>query len=247
LDVIRVIATGRNLFSAIQVLKDDFPIDYLVFSSGSGVMDWQSKEILYKSILSEKDTKAIADYMRQEKLNFIIQRPIPDNGKVVHFEKEEKDLDFLKRLSVYDGFIELQNYLDFKGIEANQFIAFTSIESGGINIYHKMRYNLPSYKIIRSTSPMNCNDIWLEVFPMGISKASGINFLASKLNIDKENIAAVGNDYNDLDMLNEFTNSYIVANAPAELKQKFQIVCDCADDGFTEAVNCWLSKSLPMN
>ncbi len=30
-NIIRVIATGRNFFSVIKVLKDNFPIDYLIF------------------------------------------------------------------------------------------------------------------------------------------------------------------------------------------------------------------------
>jgi len=43
---LRVIATGRNLFSARKVLPLDFPVDYLLFSSGAGIMDWPAQKLL---------------------------------------------------------------------------------------------------------------------------------------------------------------------------------------------------------
>ena len=36
LGVVRVIATGRSLFSFNKVIERDFPVDYLLFSSGGG-------------------------------------------------------------------------------------------------------------------------------------------------------------------------------------------------------------------
>jgi len=45
--IIRVIATGRSLFSVKKVISDDFPIDYLVLSSGAVLMKWDSKEIIF--------------------------------------------------------------------------------------------------------------------------------------------------------------------------------------------------------
>ena len=56
----RVIATGRSLFSTRRVLQNDFPIDYLVFSAGAGVMDWREQKLLRKqTIPAELVTKAI--------------------------------------------------------------------------------------------------------------------------------------------------------------------------------------------
>ena len=44
--VVRVIATGRALATAQKVIAADFPIDYLIFSSGAGIMDWRTQELL---------------------------------------------------------------------------------------------------------------------------------------------------------------------------------------------------------
>ena len=58
---LRVIATGRNLFSARKVLPPDFPVDYVLFSSGAGIMDWPAQRLL-RSV-----TMAAAEVARAEK------------------------------------------------------------------------------------------------------------------------------------------------------------------------------------
>ena len=41
-NIYRVIATGRSPYSLNKVLPADFPIDYLIFSSGSGIINWNT-------------------------------------------------------------------------------------------------------------------------------------------------------------------------------------------------------------
>ena len=52
--IIRIIATGRTLFAARKFLPDNFPIDYLVFSSGAGIMRWRDKKSLPPTISNPK-------------------------------------------------------------------------------------------------------------------------------------------------------------------------------------------------
>ena len=59
--IVRVIATGRTLFAARKFLPDDFPIDYLVFSSGAGIMRWEDKKILAAHHLQPEETRHIAE------------------------------------------------------------------------------------------------------------------------------------------------------------------------------------------
>ena len=41
--VIRILATGRSVFSLINTLPEGLPVDYMVFSSGAGIMHWMTK------------------------------------------------------------------------------------------------------------------------------------------------------------------------------------------------------------
>ena len=55
------------------------------------------------------------------------------------------------------------------------------------------------------------------------------------MKIGKRDIVSVGNDYNDLDLLEWTVNSYVVDNAPADLKNRFAIVASNNNGGVSEA------------
>jgi hydroxymethylpyrimidine pyrophosphatase-like HAD family hydrolase len=66
--------------------------------------------------------------------------------------------------------------------------------------------------------------------------------LARKLNIEPSNIASLGNDYNDLDLLEWSPVRYVVENAPEELKARYPVVASNDNCGVAEAVEKWISK-----
>ena len=72
-EIPRVIATGRSLFSVSKVLPDDFPVDYLIFSSGAGCLEWKKRELLFLTILmtsyGEQSVQYSAHGKQKEQLN----------------------------------------------------------------------------------------------------------------------------------------------------------------------------------
>lgn len=54
---------------------------------------------------------------------------------------------------------------------------------------------------------------WLDFMNIGVDKGSGIRHLAQHLGIDLSNIAAFGDTYNDIPMLDIVGHSYVMANA----------------------------------
>ena len=55
--VVRILATGRSVFSLNNTLPEGLPVDYMVFSSGAGIMHWADKEILLTRELSAEETQ----------------------------------------------------------------------------------------------------------------------------------------------------------------------------------------------
>jgi len=76
---LRVIATGRNLFSARKVLPPDFPVDFVLFSSGAGVMDWPAQRLIRSVSMSAEEVARAFRALATRRLDFMVQRPIPDN------------------------------------------------------------------------------------------------------------------------------------------------------------------------
>nr|HPI46379.1 HAD hydrolase family protein [Tenuifilaceae bacterium] len=104
-------------------------------------------------------------------------------------------------------------------------------------LFYSLESKLTGIKVIRATSPLDGESIWMEIFPEGVSKGHSVDWLCNYLgDIQPNEILAIGNDYNDLDLLDYTPNSYLVANAPDELKQKFKVVASNDESGFAEAV-----------
>ena len=89
---------------------------------------------------------------------------------------------------------------------------------------------------------MDNASLWTEIFQKGVSKAAGIARIAELFNIKQQNIMAVGNDYNDVDMLDWAGRGFITDNSPDELKGRYITVPSNNEDGFTKAVEKWLRK-----
>jgi len=236
--VLAVIATGRSLFSAKKVLDSNFPVNYLIFSSGVGIMDWQTKEIIKVESLLISEVEEVYKYLNSLNVDFTIQRKIPCNHECLFIRKSRENPDFLRRIDIYKEFCREYSIKRDDFDEACQFLVIAPAHNG-LRIFNQIKKKLNDLKIIRTTSPLDGKSIWIEIFPANVSKANASNWLVNKLNIGQENSFAIGNDYNDLDLLNWANNSYVVENAPFELRKSFKITTSCNHNGFSNAILNW--------
>ncbi len=221
LKVVRVINTGRSLFSLKNVIDRDFPVDYVVFSAGVGIYDWKRKTLLRANNFTKTETFDIYNYLCKCNYDFMVQLPVPDNHYFHHFGNIRNNVDFRTRINNYESY-------GIKSIsecpeQASQFVV---ICTKGTDYFNRIKSKFPSLKVVKATSPINHCSVWVEILPSNISKASGIEFLRNRLNINKSDIVAVGNDYYDLDMLHyvDCTNAYVISNAPPDIKPGFNII-----------------------
>lgn len=237
---IRIIATGRNYFSVTKCVPRDLPLDYLVFSSGAGIMDWKNREVLKSYNLTSEEVRQSFDILVEKGLDFAVLYAVPNNHKFEFIQRSKSNPDFERRNKLYGNYAKRTEIHKFKPYESCQLIA---IDPGNkaVDNYNEIKDRLPNLKVIRSTSPLDNKTLWIEIYSSNVSKAKGVEYIAEKFNISKQNIMVIGNDYNDLDLLNWSHNSFVVDNTPNELKKEFDVVNSNDDDGFTDAVNKWLS------
>ncbi|WP_026886300.1 Cof-type HAD-IIB family hydrolase [Clostridium beijerinckii] len=78
---------------------------------------------------------------------------------------------------------------------------------------------------------------YLEIMPIKASKTSAINCLQERFNIDKSEIIAMGDNYNDIDMLEYAGVGIAMGNAPEEVKRHADDVTLTNDeDGVAKAL-----------
>ncbi len=239
--VLRIIATGRSLYSALRVLPDDIPIDYLVFSSGAGIVKWGSRRIVQKHVMSTREVEQAASLLLQMEMEFMIHDPIPDNHRFHYFCTGHENPDFIRRLEIYREFATPADRSNFVYREACQLVAVEP-HDGERSSYREIAGKLDSLSVIRTTSPIDGASTWIEIFPPSVSKSRAAEWLRVKHAIPIERVLAVGNDFNDLDLLNWAAHRYVVGNAPDELKSRFASVGTSFENGFSEALSRWLSR-----
>lgn len=228
-------ATGRTLFSAFKVISKDMPFDFLIFSTGVGIYDFKSDKIISSHSIDNVTSKKIIDILRENKNNFFVQHKVPDNH-YNFYNYTDFDSDFEKRLSYYGEFsAPLPQNLN--GLEPSQIIVFLPNDE---KAYQKLngilQLKFPQLSYVRATSPLNLTSIWLEIYPSNVNKGSAIVALCTQLNISLANTYSIGNDYNDIAMLETCKNSFVVANSPEVLRKQFETVASNDEDGFCEAV-----------
>jgi Cof subfamily protein (haloacid dehalogenase superfamily) len=232
-NIYRVAATGRTLYSANKVLSDNSPIDYLIFSCGAGIVNWKTKELMYSLSLSAQDVSIITHFLYFNKIDFQILDPVPDSHKFVYYQGNNHNPDFTRRIVHYQ---EFARSIPFPPEQFEDACEILAIVPGEVSTYEMIKNNLTQYKVIRATSPLDGKTLWVEIFSNQVSKGNATAWLCSRIGCSPEVVLGIGNDYNDIDLLNWTAHSFVVSNAPDELKSQFEITDSNINNGVTKAI-----------
>ncbi|MFO7730470.1 MAG: HAD family hydrolase [Spirochaetia bacterium] len=237
---LRVLATGRSLQSLYRVVDSSFPVEYVVFSSGAGVYDLGREELLKRTVFTVEETEGLCRRLIELDLDFMVHHPIPDNHYFHYYQGGGGQSDFLRRIELYKKYALDFEWRQVRQLEATQFVIITPPDQG---LLQKIQANFQDQcSVIWSSSPLDGSSLWIELFPIGAHKGSGSAWLADRVEVLQKDTMAVGNDFNDVHMLEWSGTAFVVANAPNELRRRFAEVAACGEGGFSEAVARWLSS-----
>ena len=84
---------------------------------------------------------------------------------------------------------------------------------------------------------------WLDLSPMGVSKASGLEHVATELGIDARHVLAIGDGRNDIEMLQWAGRGVAMGQAVPEVKAAANAVTATVyDDGAAQEINRWFES-----
>ena len=116
-----IIATGRNILSAKKVLTDINYFDYLMFSSGAGIIKWQTKEIIYENYINKENTTRAINVLLKNDVDFMVHDVIPENHRFYYWIHHSLP-DFKRRIKIYEQFANPLE-LDHSPSKATQLLA----------------------------------------------------------------------------------------------------------------------------
>ncbi len=232
--ITRVIATGRSCHSFKRVISSCFPADFLIFSSGAGILNLHTEEVLYSKTLFENQITEIANILQDNQLDFMVHHSIPQNHKFVYMQNSPFNSDFDFRIQLYRNYAEPYNERCYFPTKSAQVIAI--LQGDALGCFKRVERELEEYQVTRTTSPLDGKSIWMEIYPNKVSKGSAAAWLCNRLNINRNKTLGIGNDYNDISLLDFTRFSFVVANAPTELREKYRITHSNNQNGFFHAI-----------
>lgn len=260
--VIRVFATGRSIYSFRKAVEgmgfsptcSDMPVDYVIFSTGAGIMECTHGAIIKKESLGPKDLNTISDCFDSFKLDYMIHKPVPDTRNFIYKignrqtstgdgdnqgERSENP-DFYARIELYRDFSSPMGKNGTAGFgEATEILAIVP-PAHGHSMAKKVAEILKNFSVIKATSPLDGESVWIEVFHPHVSKSQATSWLTGKLGILQRDVISVGNDYNDLDLLSWSGCGFVVANAPDDVRMGFKTVASNNQCGVAEVIHKWM-------
>ena len=236
--VVRVVATGRSLHSARLVMSEDFPVDYLAFSTGAGVLSWEDGRLLRSPAMDPDIVSRLVARLRGLALDFMVHRVAPETHRFHFVRSSDGNADFERRLARYDRYS--QPLIDGVSREVAVSQLLVIEPPGTASHLDLLNREFAEVHVVRTTSPLDHASTWIELFPAGVSKGHASEWLRERHEIDSARTIAIGNDYNDVDMLEWARHARVVSNAPTPMLARYPVVRANDDDGFTDAVSAWL-------
>lgn len=240
--VVTAVATGRSLFSYNRAMgtmgigdgNKSLPVDYLIFSTGAGIMDLNSGQIIFEQLIPPHKSNLVIQYLTDRKIDFMVQQAIPEMHRFSFKSFGGENPDFFRRIKLYKQFAEpVPN--DYVCDHSVTQILVILPQNTGMKMVEKIRADQPGFSVIQATSPLDHDSVWIEIFHSSVSKSSAAATLARLLGISQDYVFSVGNDYNDQDLLDWSAQGYLVKNGPEILKNKYPVVASNNCCGVTDA------------
>lgn len=234
------IATGRSLYSfqkalaQIQMDTPLFPMDYLLFSTGAGILGIKANKIIRHLSISRPDVTRITACFDRYRFDYMVHKAIPDTHFFVYKSHGHNNPDFKKRICLYQAFAMPMDNGTRMYESATQVLAVVP-QGLAAEQAAAVRSDLSCYSVVHATSPLDHQSAWIEVFHPQVSKSRAAAWLAAGLEIPRTRVVAVGNDYNDQDLLEWSGQSFCVANAVPGLDTGIRIPVSNNDHGVTRA------------
>ncbi len=228
------IATGRIFRSALPYARElqvDLP---LVTYHGALIKKVSGEVLMHRSIPGEL-TLDILNMAEEE--GFYINLFLDDR---LYIKEENESARYYKSIASIPA--EVVGSLPSFFLREKKEPTKMSIISKDEDYLDELR-NLLLHSYAPELSVMQSRPFFLEIIHSGASKGQALSYLAQMDNIRPEEIVAIGDSYNDIDMLQFAGLGVAMANAPEEVKRSADVIAGTnTEDGVALFMEEYLLK-----
>lgn len=234
--ILIVPATGRSL-SGIPKELIELPIRYCILKNGAIVYDLLKKEEIYHDIIDNDLVSKFADATK----DLMTFTSIGYGEQKEACYSPNKDLVFKMRPASKrneDFFVDDLSFFIKQNQPKIDKITQVVFDQQTADIILKLQEQFLGLNIMNSGYP------FIEINSRMCSKGNGLKKLATKLNLTRENIAAIGDSDNDIIMLAYAGYSFAMANGTQFIRN---IADEITDDNNHQGVKKAIDKILTYN
>lgn len=203
------LATGRA-FGAVEKYLEAIGPDGPIVTNGGAMVAWPDGRPIYERTIDPAVARSVALGLRDRRLPFYFIA-----GKNMFTEWTGPETEHYARLLSFD--IAVVPSLVDMGIAPTQIAVRVAPEKAG-RLAREFRSAWPQVAVLVSLPHL------IELQAAGVSKSSALEYLAASLGIAREEVLAVGDSLNDLDMLAWAGRSACVGNAHPDVMRRVQAV-----------------------
>jgi Cof subfamily protein (haloacid dehalogenase superfamily) len=234
-----IIATGRTLYAARRIIESLPFIRYALLSNGSCIVNIRESNIMHQDTIPPDVVGEVVEVVRRNGAVPVLYDTDIYNQRL-YYDTTEGACDF---------FVWYVN-TDRRSTRVPDIMAHTGNvqQIGSIaprDTIFRIREEVAALRAVPMTLPFESphfggknHEYWfLQVIPAGISKIVAIRKMAEWLRIPDGRIVAVGDNYNDADMIEGADVGVAMGNAPEEIKRLARLVVGTNNDsGLAEVV-----------
>ena len=219
-----VLVTGRMHSSAVPLAKK-LGLDTPVISYQGGLIKEMNGNTLYQSNLPPQTAKEIIKWGRENKvhLNLYLDDKlyVEEDNEIIKYYIKGKFVDYT--VCSFDD-LEIKN--------VNKLLAIDIHDAQRVsNWVEILKEKYPQLYIVKST-PYYC-----EIGPSDAKKSLSVEFLRNYWGIKKEEVLTIGDQNNDIDLVECGGIGVAMGNGTEELKACAYYITDtCENDGFVKAI-----------
>lgn len=248
-----VLSSGRPISSTESLARELGVDNYLISGNGAAVYDIQNQKLIWDRFLTKEQVLNIAklceensffynvyteDEVIASSLNYNVLFYHKENLKKI--EEKRTHINVVQNIAKYIEESGKDKFLKITVCDESQFI-FNSIMKrlkliDGIDV---LETEYMSRKKIKSgTEDVSIQYFYTEVTNKNVNKWSAIEFLLKMLNINKEEVLAIGDNMNDIEMIQNAGLGVVMGNSNPKMKEiANEIVSDNNSEGVLEAFN----------
>ena len=247
-----VLASGRSTNSVKNIAKDLENNNYVICGNGSLIYDLQKEEIIYDKFIDRKKALQIIQICEQNSIyynvyteNMVIAKTLSNNVLFYHHENANKPDNKKTKINLVDN---IYDYI--QSLENENILKFTISDQSNIifnSIIKKLREvkNIDvldvahmSRKVIKSgTEEIEIAYYYTEITSENVDKWNSIEWLIERLNINKDEVIAIGDNVNDKLMIENAGLGVAMGNSAPYIKEiADKVVANNNEDGVAETI-----------